>query len=415
MCFRLRRWKSSSAGLCQRRVLTLRASDFPEIFQRADSVTDTAFKSDPLSKLPEARRGIVIQRIVKQTLKTTYPTSIISEPPCGLRWDGTRRSGCQSEVDWIQDGRKVECKSTRIAWSQRERRWRAKWMGVKLCIDDGMTCAFDDLLLVLHCPSKLYIVWHDFGAGVARNGFQTGYRGHQILSGASSGTLDVHDASRQVIQKLTQAPNACRHAATLRCDADTIGETILCHELDSVAYRLSWGYYEGVPLSHLSSCSRALRLQEVAYQMDQMLHPRSIFSYGVDSDTIIGEVCLQRRGVSRGSADWLRDGSKVEFKSSKLRWHVRGQRWVVEFCGIKDAPDTAFDELLLGLYTPFALYLFRYAGKTTRSTANPAVALLGRKLTFTSSANPGCMSLAVESLLRRLEIANCQLLGRVLW
>ena len=397
---------------CRRGVLTLRASDFPYIFQRSASITDVVFASDPLCKLDATRRGNVIQRLVRQSFQAMYPSAAILDPPRGYQSNGLRRSGQQAEVDWVQDGRKVECKSTRVAFQHGRQCWRALWSSIKFGTEHG-TPAFDDLVLVLHSPGNLHVIRHDHKTGVTRAGLQTECAGHQIICISTRGVLDVRDATQEIIRKLTRFPNACELVTTLRCESEN-SKRILEQELQSVSCRGSWDCYESTPLVQLSACSRALRLQELAYALDQQLHPTSIFVYGVGTESFAGVTQLQRRGAYRGSADWFRDHAKVEFKSSKLHWKECDRRWQVNFVCIKDSVDGSFDELLLGMYAPCAFYLFR-SGYSASTGQRMSAGSRGRSICFSVPGHADCVPSAVESLLQKLQRAGCQLLGQVVW
>ncbi|CAE7540551.1 mad2l1-1 [Symbiodinium natans] len=403
----------------RRWVLTLRASSFPEIFERSPSITDMAFEGDPLCQIDAARRGKAIQRLLKENLALFFPSSTLSEPPQGLCINGQRRSKHQSEFDWMLDGRRVECKSTRLAWDGSRCEWYARWSAIKLDTDrSDKASPFDDLLLVLHSPFRLDFLMHDLSCYVVNDGVRSSFLGQTVRCKARAGATDTSQAWQHIIQKLTQPPNACRHIASLRSDVDPMLR-VVADEVVKKTWEHSWGCYKTVPLIGLTAASRSLRLQDLAFKIDQMLHPNSAFSIGVGAEAVVGEQRLQRRGTARGSADWWRDGERVEFKSSKMFWRHGRQCWSVHFAGVKDAahrPDRhcPFDDLYLGIYSPCGFYLLRHAGDFALSHAGLATETRGRTICVSSSKCTD-ISTALECLLAKFQSAGCRVLAKVAW
>ncbi|CAE7796643.1 mad2l1-1 [Symbiodinium sp. CCMP2456] len=393
-----------------RQVLTLRAAQFPDAFATQASVTAAAYADDPLFKLHGFRKGHVLQKAIWKTLVKANPSVQLSQSDPGSRADGRRRGHHQAEFDFVWDARRVECKGASIAWLVRERLWRVSW--VKIKFNHGR---FDDLLLALHSPGQVDIILHDGAAGVSKMGSRTLISGHAVQFRAGRGFEDPAVARRTILAKMLQPMHLCQHLATL--SSDCMSE-LVADELGRDSFALSW--YMGVPLSELSPSARALRLERVAFAVDQMLHPCSNFRRDAGSAEVVGEVLLQRRGSYRTSADWLRDDIKVEFKSAKLSWVRRTSRWKCHFHGIKfgsESPATpaAFDELWLGLYTPRGLHVLQYGGSIGRCTAGVKTDLDGHSVHVSGPSGQECPDASLEVILNKLEGSGCKLLATVAW
>ncbi|CAE7942403.1 mad2l1-1 [Symbiodinium necroappetens] len=395
----------------RRCILTLRASNFPEIFDRRPSTADAAFAGDPLCQLEASRRGKVIQKLLRDNSAIFSPSGTSSEAPRGLRVNGQRRARHQSEFDWSLNGRRMECKSTRLAWDPSQSRWFARWRAIKFRKEDSNSaCSFDDLILVLHSPFRLDIIMHDFNAFVNTQGDRTPTIGHTVCCRASAASTDALHASESIIQKLIQHPGSCHHIASFRTDAEPVTGAVT-DELSTSSYAKSWGHYRNAPLAELSAASRGLLLQDLAYRIDQMLHPSSAFALSPESE---------ERGIRRGSADWCRDGRLVEFKSSKISWVDSAQAWRIRFCCIKDTlhrPDgfSPFDELWLGIYSPGAFYLVHHRGDFAKTSNGVATACLGRAIVLSTPSHGADISLAAKCLLAKFESNGCKLLAQVVW
>ena len=404
---------------CRRRVLTLTAAQFPNAFGVDHSVTQAAYAKDPLFKLHGVRKGRVLQQAVWWTLATTSPCTSLMKPPLGRCANGARRGDNQGEFDFAYGKRRVECKGASMAWVAANRCWSVTWCKIKF-----RKAFFDDLFLALHSPGYVDIVLHDGVTGITEAGVKTAFLGHNVRVKAAQGCHDAGEACKQILGKLLSSQNGCRHVASLRSDSGHIAE-LISQELSTESCRLSTFWYKGVPLAQLSASSRGLRLQDMAVAVDQMLHPNSVFRHEVDSSEMVGALQTQRRGKSRGSADWLRDTIRVEFKSSMLTWHSTHQRWRAQFSCVKFisrvgsrvgvCSDALFDELWLGLYCPFGLYLVQYVGEVGRSRTGVATDDLGHNVAVSGPRREECPRIAIEAILTKLEESGCKLLAILTW
>ncbi|CAE7231170.1 mad2l1-1 [Symbiodinium sp. CCMP2592] len=400
---------------CVRQVLTLRAAQFPDAFATEPSVTAAAYADDPLFKLGAFRKGQLLQRATWKTLVKLNPSFQLSKVKAdpGLRVDGRRRAQHQAEFDFMCGTRRVECKSASMQWMPSWRYWRVSWTAIKF-----NQAYFDDLVLALHSPGQVDIVLHDGTAGVSTMGTKTPILGHAVQFRAGRGFEDPAVARRNILGKMLQPVHLCQHLATLTCESLS---QLVADELGRDSPALCW--YVGVPLADLSSCARGLRLEAVAFAVDQMLHPCSNFRRDAGSTEVVGTVHLQRRGSTRTSADWLRDDIKVEFKSSRLSWTSTRRTWRCHFRGIKFAYSSSecpampapFDELWLGVYSPRGLHIVQYGGSVGHSKAGAITDLEGYSVQVSGPSGQDCPDACLDVILRKLEQSGCTLLATVAW
>ena len=399
---------------CHRRVLTLTAAQFPEAFGEDRSVTNAAYAGDPLFKLHGPRKGRVLQQAVWQVLHTRSPCIPLTSAQPGQRANGSKRGDNQGEFDFAHGDRRAECKGTSMAWVAANRCWAARWQKIKF--KHGL---FDDLFLALHSPGHVDVVWHDCVTGISHAGVKTAFLGHNVRVNAAKGCHDAGEACTEILRKLVSSQNRCQHVASLCSDSGYIAD-LVSRELNTESYRFAAFWYKGVPLAELVPSLRGLRLQDVAVAVDQILHPNSVFRHGPGASEIVGTLLPQRRGESRGSADWMRDMVRVEFKSSVLSWDCTSRRWRAQFLWVKFGSQAGFsnalfDELWLGLYSPFGLYLVQYSGTFGRSRLGVATDDLGHSIAVRGPCHEECPRVSIESILTKLEGSGCKLLAILTW
>ena len=389
-------------------VLTLSAAQFPELLEASTSLTQQAYAREPLFDLPGPHKGRVMQKAIQHTLANSFPSIRFSEAPSGAPANGHKRGGNQGEFDFMCNDRRVECKGTSMAWDRDLARWRARWVKVKLD-------KFDDLLLALHSPGQIDVVQHDHVTGITNAGCGTSVLGYVVQAVASRGNHDACRAREEILEKMRT--HSCRHLATMPCDSGMMGDLVL-RELHTETAKLAALWYKGVPLSDHTSSSRALRLQAVALAVDRMIHANSVFDPQVYASEVVGTLQPQRRGKNRGSADWWRDKIRVEFKSALLCWVSR--RWQVKFGHVKFAsqvePNSAhFDELWLGLYTPFGLYILQYSGEIGRCRTGALLDDFGHAVIVGGPKHQQCPEAALTAILGKFEQSGCKLLANFSW
>ena len=396
--------RRKSWGQTTHQVLKLQAAQFPDALAQDLSVTQIAYAGDLLFGLHTTPKGRVLQQAIVHTLAMSDGSTPVQEAPPGLCVNGRKRAAHQSEFDFMYGERRVECKGTSLAWSGQH--WCARWSNIKF--DKAL---FDDLFLALHSPGRIDVLRHDGVSGVSSFGVRTAVHGHQVSVRGSSGLQDPVHACIEILQKMQQAPNGCQHIGSMRTDNRFVHHVIAKERMKESNSLLAY-WYKGIPLSDHSPASRGLRLEKVAYTVDQMLHPGSTFSRTLPT--------LEQRPGARRGADWVRDSSRVEFKSSSLRWDCSMNRWKAHFAGIKfatpgEAEASSFDELWLGLYSPFGLYLFRHSGTVGRSTNGVSTDVMGHDIKVNGPRNEQRLLAAFEVILRKLKVPACELLATVSW
>jgi len=100
---------------------------------------------------------------------------------------------------------------------------------------------------------------------------------------------------------------------------------------------------------------RGLRVERMVMELDQLIHPNCIFAEPGPEEAIDGK----RRGKHRASYDYIRDGKRIEVKHSQLSFVENKRYWHCTFVGVK---RSCFDELLLVIYSPRGLDIFKHDG-----------------------------------------------------
>merc|ERR1711971_806921 len=189
-------------------------------------------------------------------------------------------------------------KSSQLQYRSRTNNWEFRFQGVKLGYDNVRSSAiFDLLLLVLYTPRGLYIYDHDLRFCVAANGMRTAVLGHAISS-CSERNTNWSDGLIYILRKNDDCSNGCRRIAEVPLHHFRITEAVSLNECIEMQQA-----YNGVPMAYSSPASRGCRIQNVAREVDALLHPRSLIS-----DPFLG-LCSNwvRRSLQTAEYDWERD------------------------------------------------------------------------------------------------------------
>ena len=98
-----------------RRVLVLPFSEFEHLFE--DGPTELVYVGTPVSGLTQHEQGRVCQEWAKKVLQEKHLDAEMLDPERATCGNGRRRGSSQALYDFVSDGRKVEAKGARIAWS----------------------------------------------------------------------------------------------------------------------------------------------------------------------------------------------------------------------------------------------------------------------------------------------------------
>jgi len=151
----------------------------------------TAYEGSPLAGISDKRSGDVLATIVREMDAYLHPAADVCDPIPGTGIDGQKLGVNQAAYDWLRDGRRIECKSSRLSWSGGNQCWRFLFRDVKFPYGKVRSeAAFDELLLVLCTPERLHIYRHDWVLGISSQGMLTARQGHQICIYSSKGMDD---------------------------------------------------------------------------------------------------------------------------------------------------------------------------------------------------------------------------------
>eukprot|EP00966_Prymnesium_polylepis_P272148 6287940-Prymnesium_polylepis.1 len=172
--------------------------------------------------------------------------------------------------------------------------------------------------------------------------------------------------------------------------------------------------YGSVPLATLATTTRGNVLKALARSIDEQKHADAAFADALAGDRVDGG----RRGPHQAAYDWLRTsgtGSKrVACKSSQLRWN--GRRWMLQCSKVKlpfEGGEGEFDELLVVLFTPRAVYVYRHDLQLGVSRAGAATAVTGHQIQLYAPADALEWAGALDELLARLDQSECVRLADV--
>ena len=320
----------------ERRPLVLKATEFQHFFE--EGPTEKVYANTPLAGLGQYQQGKILQEWAKGVLQKQNPHAEISDPDLGTCCNGRRRGANMAACDFLLGGRRVEIKSSRMAWSTAEGCWSVQFRSIKLPYGERTQPAFDDLYLVILSPKGMNLIKHDLVTGLCTCGERTGVSGHMIRVYGSRRTNCWEDACGEILKKLCQRGGCSMVHEQPLSDLDF--QEILS-ERDSPGQRA----VAGIPMSSMSRERRGNRIQEIGLALDRRLNPQSAFSFAGGN-----------RGTSNAPADWVRGMRRVELKSSALTFDQSNNLWACRFTCIK--PDL-FDELWLAIYTPVGIHYYR--------------------------------------------------------
>ena len=379
--------------------VTLDASQFKHLWEDVGR-TALPYDGHPLAQLNSQRRGALLQEWACQMLKDANPKALFKEAIPGRRVNGQRRNASQAEYDFLLDDRKGEVKSSQLRWEKS--RWRVLFKGVKFPhLMSWNTSSFEDLYLVLFSPKWLHLVKHDFQTGVSRAGLETEFLGYHIRINGSRNSLCWEESLQTILDKL-----CTQGGCSLIAKTDILETWILdmCNKYEGFASRL----YRRTPFGTMSPPLRGLRLQRVVWEIDKFLHPRSFFEQCSSEHTCSGSM----RGQHNASVDWIRDGKRVEVKSAQLSFSKSCQDWSCLFSSIKHG---CFDELLLAIYSPRGLDVFKHDGFFALSTMGVATETWGKRIYVRAPSGELDPICALQFIEAKLEANNCPRIARIFW
>eukprot|EP00933_Yihiella_yeosuensis_P069534 TRINITY_DN7617_c0_g1_i6.p1 TRINITY_DN7617_c0_g1~~TRINITY_DN7617_c0_g1_i6.p1 ORF type:complete len:262 (-),score=15.66 TRINITY_DN7617_c0_g1_i6:177-962(-) len=257
------------------------------------------------------------------------------------------------------------------------------------------------LYLMISCllcsPQGGNIYAHDLRLGVALNGKATASRGHTIhfIAPRLSSWTDALDS---ILNRLDSPQNSCQQILYI-----PLAGACLRDELQKA---LSCGTFYGKPLAAMSGPQRGKVIQDIVLHVDMLINASSCFRPAVRG------ICVDGRPRPQHCApyDWMRDGRRIECKSAKLLHVSRSQHWSFIFQNVKLC---SFDELLLALYTPVGIYIYRHDLKLGLSTTGVVLQSAGHNIVISSRSNTLDWKTALHYILAKLDSSGCERLALV--
>ena len=347
-------------------------------------------------------RGKVFQEWAKEMLKRKYPKAVIEDPVLGRCVNGPRRSRQSAVYDFSLNQRRVEVKGSQLRFLASVGRWEVTFRGVKVKHSGAAESdVFDELYLVLFSPRWLHLVKHDLRTGISRAGRETEYYGYKIALQAGRKGLSWEDALEQILNRLCTDGNSLLVAKAPLSDWWLVD---LCKRCTSYSSQ----FYCGVPMATMSPQMRGKRVEQIVFEVDQVLYPGADFARPPDESTVAGS----RRGESRLSVDWIRNGKRIENKQSQLTFDTGRKIWQCCFHNIKSG---LFDHLLLAIYSPEGIDIFNHNAPFGLSTTGIRTEAGGMKLEISASRNEWDPLKALRIIKAKLEANNCPHIASIVW
>ena len=374
-----------------RQFLTLGASQFKHIWADAGRTAEP-YDNHPLAIMNPKRRSMVLEDWARKMVEEATTNCLVEDPVPGKRVDGTRRGVCHAPYDFLCNGRRVEVKSSQLRWDDSNRKWKVSFVGVRFG-------AFDDLFLVIFSPHGLDLIKHDQKTGVSRPGLASECRGGTV---AIYGEPQWQNSMDTILAKLCEGGNSFHLGRT---STDESACKTLCDRHGGYTSQL----YCEVPLASMSPQLRGLRVERMVLEVDRLIHVNSIFCEPDAEDRIDG----RKRGKNMASYDWSRDGKRIEVKHSQLSFYRSRGSWHCAFQAVKHA---CFDELLLVIYSPSGLNIFKHDGSYGLRDTGVRTETVGRRIVVEVCAGDDMNPLsALKMIQAKLESNGCPHLAQILW
>ena len=376
------------------------AADFADLLSYR-TVAHATYSGVPLADLAAVPKGNVLRSIVREVDARRHPRATIADAIPGTRVDGTRRSQSQAAYDWRRDDSRVACKGSQLTWDSQMKRWRVCFANVKPAGAEG---AYDELLLALYSPRGVHIYRHDGQVGLSGNGRATAVVGRKIVvCGPRQQESWEAALDDRILPRLDAS--GCTYVDFVPIDDPQIAAAITLHPAASTDFSST---FAGVPLANCDPRTRSALLKRLVREVDARRHPEAAIANAIVSS------------VSRKAAayDWQRDDSRVACKSSGLIWSPSHRRWKVLFKHVKPmGADGAYDELLLALYSPWGVHVYRHDRRIGVSTSGKETAVMMKhEIGISGPAGEESWRTALdEGILPKLDASGCERVAEVSW
>lgn len=387
--------------------LVLPASRFHDILLNREShPTLNAYKGAPLSTLSPSMRGYVLGDLARVVDQDANPASSFEDPLPGECVNGDQRGMTRAEYDWSRDGLRIECKSGMLTWHASRNLWACHFSSVKLRPHQR----FDELLLVLYTPRRIYICRHGGKLGLASAGRRTACRGHQIIICGPRHVKDWTSSLAAIISKLDGIKSDCSVLYELPLTDDRVRQMLGRRPSSAMC-----NVFQNVPLAEVSPSERGRRIEALVRCIDGVVNPKALIVDPTPGRSINGV----SRGYGQAEFDWLRDGVRIECKSGQLSWDDYWCRWKVSFSNIKIYDSVTrqshFDELFLALYTPSGIYIFKHDLKFALSSCGRRTDATGFQIQVYGPCKEFDWEAALEVILQKVDSSDCERVAHVQW
>ena len=356
--------------------LTLGASQFKHIWADGGRTAEI-YNNHTLAIMNSKRRSMVLQDWARKMLEETNTNCLIQDPG---------KCGC----DFLLNGRRVKVKSSQLQWNHRYRSWNVAFRGLRFG-------AFDDLYFVIFSPKWLDFFKLDPKTRIAIPGQWKDCSGSRInIRGEAQWCV----ALDTILGKLHE----CGSLHLLRSSIDDPSCKVLWdHHQDPTCQ-----FYREVPLGFMSQQLRGFRVKRMVMEVDRLIHINSTFCEPDAEKTVGGRT----RGKNMASCDWIRDGKRIEVKSAQLRLYETKCLWICTFRAVKHA---CFDELLLVIYSPRGLDVFKHDGFYGVRANGVETETQGRSVCVQASMKDLDILSALQTIQSKLESNGCPRIAQILW
>lgn len=196
------------------------------------------------------------------------------------------------------------------------------------------------------------------------------------------------------------AYRSIRRHVVLRASDNELIQQILCDLTDSPTTNA----FQDSPLANVSSSTRGNVIALAVRNILSELNPAAKLTDAVTSFCVNGA----RRGSQTLEYDWQYNSRRVEVKSSQFQWQRKCRRWGFQFQGIKLAsgnarPLSAFDDLILALYTPSQIHIYSHDLQLGVSTHGKNTASTGHRITIFAPGDLHEWEIALPHVLKKLD------------
>ena len=164
---------------------------------------------------------------------------------------------------------------------------------------------------------------------------------------------------------------------------------------DVLSYRTKTAStFADVPLNSLDTTTRSRVLTDYARRIDAELHPSATFEDAPGPEY-----------------SYTRNGRRVLCKTCQLKWNRGVKCWQVQWRGVKLPVDGVrdeplFDELVLALYSPAGVHLFRHDLLSGVSTQGKSTAAMGHQVSFYGPVQQNDWRVALQAILQKLKASG---------